>query len=343
MDDGQRTGGGDAGSTLIGLLLVGAIALAARGTASLLPASVSEITVGVVAGIVVANIVRPSVAFEAGIRFASVRLLRLGIVLLGARLSFEAVVSTGLSALVIILLCVAAALSLTMLLARAFGLPMRLATLIAVGTAICGNSAIVATAPVIGARSREVSFAVGTITLFGVAAVLVYPIAGALLGLNDEVFGHWAGVAVNDTSQVTAAGFSYSDPAGGVATIVKLTRNTLLGPLVLAIGLAYARSQGPMRPAGTSRWGRALQFVPLFVIGFLLMAVANSLGLIPSAAADLLGEASKVLILLALVAVGLGTDLRSMREIGMRPLYVGLAVAVAISLLGLFLSLALVG
>lgn len=330
-------------SVVPGLILVAALAVVARGATLFLPGYVSEITIGVLAGIVVRNTLRPSVAYDAGIRFASNRLLRLGIVLLGARLSFEAIVSTGVSALLIIVVCVAAALGLTMLLARALGLPMRLATLIAVGTAICGNSAIVATAPVIGARSRDVSFAVGTITLFGVAAVIVYPIAGTMMGLSDGVFGHWAGVAVNDTSQVTAAGFAYSDPAGSTATIVKLTRNTLLGPMVIAIGLLYAHANGPVGSVGRGPLGRAFQFLPLFVIGFLFMAVLNSVGLIPSSLADLLGEVSRVLILLALVAVGLGTDLRSIGEVGMRPMYVGFGVAVAIALLALALSLWLVG
>ncbi len=274
------------GSVLPGLALVAALAVVARGATVVLPGVISEITVGVVAGLLVRNALHPPPVYEAGTRLAATRLLRLGIVLLGARLSFEAVISTGVSALVIIVACVGAALLLTMLLARLLGLPTRLATLIAVGTAICGNSAIVATAPVIGARDRDVSFAIGTITLFGVAAVLVYPIAGAALGLSDAVFGHWAGVAVNDTSQVTAAGFSYSDPAGSIATIVKLTRNTLLGPLVIAVGLLYARAAGPRDVPNQGALRRPMQFVPPFVIGFLLMAVLNSLGWIPASAAD---------------------------------------------------------
>lgn len=260
-------------------------------------------------------------------------------------MSFEAVVSTGLSALVIILICVLTALALTMLLGRALGLPTGLATLIAVGTAICGISAIIAVAPVINARSRDISFAVATITLFGVAAVLAYPFVGALLGLSDNVFGHWVGVAVNDTSQVTAAGFVYSDPAGAIATVVKLTRNTLIGPIMVGVGLLYrGRAERGAAPgtAPRGRWTAATQVVPLFVIGFLLVAIVNSVGVIPESIADLFADGSRLLILVALVAIGLGTDLRAIAEVGLRPLYLGLSVALAIAVLGLGLSVLLV-
>ena len=123
------------------------------------------------------------------------------------------------------------------------GTSARLATLIGVGTAICGNTAIIATAPVIKAEDRDVSFAVATITLFGTAAVIVFPLLGHALGMSDVLFGHWAGAAVNDTSQVTATGFSYSVEAGETATIVKLTRNTLMVPVIFFAGTWIATRQ----------------------------------------------------------------------------------------------------
>ena len=159
--------------------------------------------------------------------------LRFGIILLGLRLSLQDVVATGLKALILVSICITVALILAYYAGRLFKVPPRLAALIGVGTAICGNTAIVATAPVLDANEEEVSFAVATITLFGLLAVLIYPIIGHALGLSDRFFGLWAGTAVNDTSQVVAVGAIFSEAALNVATIVKLTRNTLMAPLIV--------------------------------------------------------------------------------------------------------------
>jgi uncharacterized integral membrane protein (TIGR00698 family) len=314
---------------------VAVLAAGARAVTTVLPAYVSEITVGVIIGIVLASVIGVGEQFRLGIRFAVQRLLRLGIVLLGARLSLDAIVGTGSAALLVILVCVLFAFGAVLGLSRVAGIPPRLALLLAVGTAICGNSAIVATAPLIKAEDREVTFAVATITLFGVAAVIVYPWIGSLLGLSDSVFGVWAGVAVNDTSQVTAAGFAYSTAAGDTATIVKLTRNLLIGPLLILVALTWERGARAVSGHPGLTWRTAGQAVPLFVLGFVAMAVLNSIGLIPDAADAPVGEAARVLILLALCGVGLGTDVRALMRVGARPLLIGLASAIGLSLLGL--------
>jgi uncharacterized integral membrane protein (TIGR00698 family) len=315
---------------------VAALALAVRLLAPALPGVVSEITVGVVAGLIVGNVVRPGPAFVPGIGIAVSRFLRLGIVFLGARLSFGDVAETGAGALVIVVACMTLALMATFLLARTLDVPFRLAALIAVGTAVCGNSAIVATAPIIQASERDVSFAVAVITLFGLAAVLTYPAIGGALGISDTVFGHWAGAGIHDTSQVTAAGFAYSEPAGEIATIVKLTRNTLMGPLIVILGWVYARSIRERRDATTGPG--IFRTIPLFVVGFLAMAVLNSMGVIPDFASTAIHEASAALILGALVGVGLGTDLSRIRAVGARPLYVGLGVAALVGVAAFALS-----
>lgn len=322
---------------LPGLLLVIALAAGARVSTQALPGVIGEVTVGIVLGLVVANLVRPPPPFNAGIRFAMGVPLRLGIVLLGARLSFGDVLSTGIGALVVIVACMAFALALVTALGRLLGLPPRLAALIAVGTAVCGNSAIAATAPVIEAKESDVSFAVATITLFGILAVLLYPLIGHALGLSDSFFGHWAGVAVNDTSQVTAAGFAYSEAAGETATVVKLIRNTLMGPLIVVIGVLYIRSgmaasEEHVQEASRLPW---VKLVPLFVVGFVAMAALNSLSLLPAGALSPISEASKALILVALVGVGLNTDVSQLRSVGWRPLQAGFLAAAALSVFAL--------
>jgi uncharacterized integral membrane protein (TIGR00698 family) len=307
-----------------------------------LPDVFGAVTIGLLLGIIVAN-ARPAPLMDPGARLAKAWFLPLGILLLGARLSLADILATGLGAIAVLALDIVLVLAVTLTLGRAMGLSPKLSALIGVGTSICGNTAIAATAPVIKAEERDVSFAVATITLFGTAAVIVYPIIGHALGLSDTLFGHWAGAAVNDTSQVTATAFSYSVPAGETATIVKLTRNTLMVPVIFMVGTWFATRDAAAAP-GDGPAGRpdllasARKAVPPFLFGFLAMALLNSAGLIPADIADVFVSLSQVFIVMALVGVGLSTKLASLRAIGLAPFLMGLAVAVMLAgvSLGLF-------
>jgi uncharacterized integral membrane protein (TIGR00698 family) len=322
---------------LPGLALALAVALAARLVHGLLPdsaaAAVGEVLLAVLGGMALGHAVSLPAEVGPGIRFAYDAVLRAGIVLLGATFSIVQVARVGGRALGMIVALMAVALLLAHLLARAAGIPARLGSLLAVGTAVCGNSAIVATAPVIGARDDEVSFAVATNTLLGTAAVFLYPLLGHALGLSDGAYGTWAGTAVNDTSQVLAAGFAWTEDAGRLATTVKLTRNALLGVVVLGMGVLYARHRGDAA-ADTAR--RPL--LPAFVVGFLALAVLHSAGVLDALSgaigrdlpADARG-ASRLLVLVALAGVGLGTRVSAMRKTGLRPFAVGLATAAVVS------------
>jgi uncharacterized integral membrane protein (TIGR00698 family) len=352
----------DLGPAWVGLQMVTGVAIISRffqGLISdpILNKTISEILVAVSLGLYVRNWIGLSPRSEAGIKFAIQRILRLGIILLGLRLSLQDVAATGLTALVLVLICISIALTLSYLAGRIFHVPTRLAMLIGVGTAICGNSAIVATAPVIEAKEEEVSFAVATITLFGLMAVLLYPLIGHLLGLSDRTFGLWAGTAVNDTSQVVAVGAVYSEMALNFATIVKLTRNTLMAPLIVLIGLFYnhgLNNRTNVRVANTSglRFGK---LVPGFVFGFLLMSLIRTAGVAISIlpqdisqpgnlilAANVLkglNEVAKFAILMALAGVGLNTNLAGLRRIGFKPLIMGTSVALVLAVISLSLIL----
>jgi uncharacterized integral membrane protein (TIGR00698 family) len=212
-----------------------------------------------------------------------------------------------------------------------------------VGTSICGNTAIAATAPVIKAEERDLSFAVATITLFGTAAVIVYPLIGHALGMSDNLFGHWVGAAVNDTSQVTATGFSYSVEAGETAIIVKLTRNTLMVPVIFAVGAWFASRESASMETDERRSvaASARKAVPPFLLGFLLLAMANSAGLIPQELADTFARLSGVFIVMALVGVGLSTKLLALRQTGLKPFLMGLAVAAMLAVVSLSLFVAI--
>ena len=322
-----------------GLALVAVLTAIAYASTLVLPDVFGAVTIGLFLGIIVAN-VRPLPSIDAGARSAKAWFLPLGILLLGARLSLADILSTGLSAIVVLAVDIVLVLLVTLWLGRLLGLSEKLSALIGVGTSICGNTAIAATAPVIRAPERDVSFAVATITLFGTAAVIVYPLIGHALGMSDNLFGHWVGAAVNDTSQVTATGFGYSVEAGETATIVKLTRNTLMVPVIFSVGLWFAARESRQAGADERRsWlSSARKAVPTFLIGFLALALLNSAGFIPIDLATLLTRVSQVLIVMALVGVGLTTKISALRQTGPAPFLMGLAVAVMLAVvsLGLF-------
>jgi uncharacterized integral membrane protein (TIGR00698 family) len=219
---------------LLALVLAAAGELLASSLAPALglqPGSISGIMMAILLGILVNNLFTLPAAVRPGIRFSVVRVLRLGIVLLGIRLSIVEAGAIGLNSMPIIVGTVLAALAIVTYVSRRVGLGDRLGTLIAVGTSICGASAIVATAPAIGARDDETAYAVACITLFGVAAMLVYPFtAHWLFGMDSFRSGMFIGTAVHETAQVAGAGLVYQQYFGDqavldVATVTKLVRN----------------------------------------------------------------------------------------------------------------------
>jgi uncharacterized membrane protein YadS len=311
-----------------------------------LPSIVAEVSVALLLGIVVAAVAGPRLrGLTPGLAFSSQRVLRLGIVLLGARLSLAEIAGIGLPATGLIVVTMAASFAFVLLVARLIRVDDRLAVLIAVGSAVCGNTAIVATAPVIGARAREVADAVATITLFGTLAVFLYPTIGRALDLSPASSGLWAGVAVHDTSQVIATGAAFGPEALDVATVVKLIRNALMAPLLFLIAAVWASrtevagSDRPGTPSdiGGSRPGsvvrrRIRRAIPLFVVGFLALATLRTVGFIDAGQAAGLDTVARSLILVALAAVGMSIHVGELRETSWRPLAVGFAVALIVGL-----------
>jgi uncharacterized integral membrane protein (TIGR00698 family) len=309
-------------SILPGLALVLGVAWMARAAHGRVPPDigrlVGEVIFAVLFGLIIANVLRLPKLVQPGIAFAFKTLLRAAIVLLGATFSFFTALSIGGRALLMVVGLMSLALLAAHALGRLLGVPGKVATLIGVGTAVCGNTAISAVAPVIGARDEETSFAIATNTLFGTLAVFAYPVLGHALGMSHAAFGTWAGTAVNDTSQVVATGFAFSQSAGSVATVVKLTRNMLMGGVIILMGLIYAG--GGQGTAG-SLGSRLKQSVPVFVLGFLGMCLLNTFGVVAwasqHAGRDLIADAqtaAKALILMALAGVGLATVLGGVRD-----------------------------
>lgn len=323
---------------IVGLGACLGLAVLARTAAAALGIGI-DTALALVAGLAVGLVAPARSLVAAGAAIAARRALRLGIALLGARLTLEHVVNAGASAVVSVVVVVGAALVVGALLAPRFGIESRLARLLTVGMAICGNSAIMALAPIVNAGQRETTYAVSTITLFGLAGVVLLPVAGSALGLSDAAFGQWAGLGVNDTAQVVAAGYAFSSPAGDLATIVKLTRNVAILPVLVGAALLVGRPE-----AGSTRTA-VVRAVPWFVVAFVLVAAARSLGLLDIAVPGagplhgVLSAAAGWLILVALAGVGLGADLRGTLRIGARPFALAALLWVGIGALALALAL----
>ncbi|WP_135467947.1 YeiH family protein [Crenalkalicoccus roseus] len=331
---------------LPGLALCLGIALLARllheaGCAALGVAWLDALVIAILLGVGLRAAWEPAEAWRPGIRFSAGPLLETAVVLLGASLSPGALAAAGLGLPLAIAAVVALALAAGYALCRALGLSWRMATLIACGNAICGNSAIAAVAPVIGADSREVASAIAFTAILGVAVVLALPLLVPLLGLGVTEYGMLAGLTVYAVPQVLAATAPFGSPSMQAGTLVKLLRVLMLGPLVLALSLAMARRrrEGGAPPAPGFRLGR---YVPWFITGFLLLAALNALGLVPRAALGPIQVAAGLLTAMAMAALGLGVELRALLRVAPR---VGAAVAASLlALLGLSLfALRLIG
>lgn len=309
MKNNQRT-------IWMGILLSLAIALAGYGLGRLVPV-VGGAVFSILLGIIIASIWKRPAVFDGGIRFTSKYILQLAVILLGFEMSIASVMTVGKQSLWVILITLSTAFATVLLVGRLLKVKRPLRVLIGVGTAICGGSAIAAAAPAIEARDEDISFSISTIFLFNILAVFIFPPLGRLLGLSDSGFGMWAGTAINDTSSVVAASFAFSDAAGNFATIVKLTRSLMIVPITLILAIGHARlNQG-------GNFFSITRVFPWFVIGFLAAAVLRSLGLIPLNLAHGLVWMGKFLIMAAMAAIGLNTNLRNFIKAGPKALALG--------------------
>lgn len=312
---------------LPGLAVAVALALVATAVGTALPVVGSPVS-GVLLGVLVGGLLRrrsPTLVgrLAPGLTTASKLVLQVAVVLLGARLSLAQVAQVGLESLPVMLGTVAVCLAGAALIGRALGVGRELRTLIGTGTAICGASAIAAVTPVVRASSSNVAYALSTVFAFNIAAVLVFPPLGQLLGMSEEAFGLFAGTAVNDTSSVVAAAATFGSVAADHAVVVKLVRTLLIIPIVIGLGLAVARRDRLAAGATATARPSVLRLVPWFLVGFLVLAGVNSLGVVPDSWHSPLATAATFLITVALTAIGLSTDLPALRAAGVRPLLLG--------------------
>ncbi|RDL50640.1 hypothetical protein BLJAPNOD_01763 [Ensifer sp. M14] len=266
----------------------------------------------------------PGDRWMAGIRFSSKLLLEAAIVLIGASLSFKAILASGPVLLASIVGIVFLSIVSGYLIARLLGLPKRMATLIACGNAICGNSAIAAVAPAIGAEGDEVAAAISFTAILGIAVVLTLPLIGGWFGMSPYGFGVLAGMTVYAVPQVLAAASPFSALSVQVGTLVKLVRVLMLGPVVLCFSIinreGEAHPLAPSLPTGKrpTRPATFAHFVPWFILGFLAVAIARNSGVIPGAAAAGAAHLATWLTVVAMAGLGLEVDIRKLADAGPR-------------------------
>jgi len=331
---------------------------------------ISAVMICLILGLIIRNVFNLPVLLNVGFKFSVKKLLRLGIILLGIRLSIFSVFELGLIGIPIVLICIVSALVITTFLNKKLDQPKRLGTLIAVGTAICGVSAIVATSPVIDAKEEETAYAVAVITVFGLIATIGYPIiAYFIFGGDATKAGLWLGTSIHDTSQVTGAALVFADfwslPLGlDVATITKLVRNVFMILVIPLMAFLYVKNQ--MKEATESGEIKSnlkskvniKKLIPVFVIGFLLVSIFRSIGdagiTTTNLAFGMLGEDSwsdlikivkdfaSILFVVALGGVGLSTNFSNFKGLGIKPFLVGLFAALTTGVVS-FLSVSLLG
>ncbi len=298
---------------------------------------------GILLGMLVATFRQGADVLKPGAALAGRQVLQASIVVLGTGLSLAQVAHTGLSSLPVLLGTLALCLLVTWGAARMLGLRGSLPTLIGVGTGICGASAIAATTAVIGAAEVDVAYAISTIFAFNIVAILLYPAIGHLFGLSQHVFGLWSGTAINDTSSVVAAAYTYRAAAGDYGVVVKLTRTLMIIPICLGLALWQARRhRRPAVTAGVTTAAPAVpwrRMFPWFIVYFLAIVAANSLGLIPHGWHAPLSRAAVFLITTALVGVGQSTRFHDMRRTGLRPLALGAVLWATVGMSSLLLQL----
>ena len=325
-------------TVIYGLLLAVVIGVVALWLGRLLPL-IGGPVIGILLGIIVGNLASPGERFQPGIAFAGKHVLQWSIIALGFGLSLSQVAKTGLQSLSVTVVTMTVAFLSAWLLGRWLGVHDKLKILIGVGTAICGGSAIAAITPIIRPEDHDTAFAISTIFLFNVVAVLLFPLLGHLMHLSDLGFGLWAGTAINDTSSVVAAGYSYSKTAGDFATIVKLTRATLIIPvcLVLALVVAAGEKRKAAKAGSASNFSLAKIF-PWFILWFLVASAVRTVGFIPVAIQPAIHVAAEFLIIVALTAIGLSANVRRMAASGIRPILLGLGVWVAVAVSSLLVQ-----
>ena len=310
-----------------GLAISILIAVVAKTIESRLPIHiVGASVIALFIGMIINHFWRPDF-LKAGIKFASKKVLKFAIILLGASLSVGVILSVGKLSLMVMVFTLLTCFGGGFFIGKALKLNWKLSNLISAGTGICGGSAIAAIAPVIDAEDSDIAYAMSATFLFDMAMIILFPIMGGALGLSDMAYGLWAGTAVNDTSSVVAAGYAFSEGAGDFATMVKLTRTLSIIPTVLVFSFVSLRLKRKEISDASYQKVNILRLFPWFILGFLALAAVNSMGMIPANVSSVAKDISKFLMVTALAAIGLNTSFKDMKKSGINPMIHGFIIS----------------
>jgi uncharacterized integral membrane protein (TIGR00698 family) len=293
---------------------------------------VEALVIAILLGMAVRSFWRPSERWQIGIAFSAKQLLEIAVMLLGASISFAAIVASGALLLAAIAGTVAITLCISFGVSRAMGLPTKLSILIACGNSICGNSAIAAVAPVIGADGDDIASSISFTAVLGVLMVLGLPLLIPLLKLSATQYGILAGLTVYAVPQVLAATIPAGVVSTQIGTLVKLVRVLMLGPVVLGLSLFASRRRAKAESASSRKAGpkriNPFKLVPWFIIGFLLLAALRSLQIVPDLVVAPVTRTAAWLTIVSMAALGLGVDVRVLTNVGGK-----VTAAVTVSLL----------
>jgi uncharacterized integral membrane protein (TIGR00698 family) len=302
----------------VGLALAAVVAAAGIWGAGL-PAvqhlGISALTLAIVLGIALGNTVFPRIApFSGeGVDFAKARLLRLGIILYGFRITFQEIGQIGWAGILIDLLIIATTFTLAVQLGtRVFGLDKQTAMLIGAGSSICGAAAVMATEPVVRGQAHKVSVAVATVVIFGTLGMFVYPLLYPHLGLSETAYGLYAGSTIHEVAQVVVAGRAVSEQAGAFAVIEKMLRVMMLAPFLVILS-SRVGNEGQAT-------GKRKIAVPWFAVLFIVAAGVNSLHLLPAGLVAAILQVDTVLLAMAMAALGLRTHVGAVKQAGAKPI-----------------------
>ena len=312
----------------LGVLFTLALAAFSMWASRLIPGDVIGSSVlALVLGMLLNSVLEKLPQLSSGIRFVSSKVLKCGIILMGITLSFSQVLMVGKYALLLMVFTLATAFGGGYILGRIFKVNWKLSSLLSASTAICGGTAVATLGPAIEAEDKDIAYAISATFLFDILTVILFPWIGHMIGLSDTSYGLWVGTAVNDTSSVVAAGYGFSEIAGNFAVIVKLTRTLFIVPVVLVFSYIHAKNK--VRSSQTNQSNKRVKIAsifPWFILLFLVMVGIKSTGFVPVNVVTGISFLSKLLMVMALSAIGLKTSLQEVKGVGIKPMVLGVCI-----------------
>ncbi|WP_210994102.1 YeiH family protein [Acholeplasma granularum] len=314
-----------------GILLSFTIAVFAILINNILPIDlIGAALISLLLGMLLNPIISKKAQFQKGIDWSGKYILRLGIILAGISLSFAQVLEGGKYALILLTFTFITAFGVGVICKNIFKIDWKLSSLLSVSTAICGGTAVATVGPVIEAEDHKIAYALSATFIFDLLTVILFPWIGMLLGMSDTTYGLWVGTSVNDTSSVVAAGYAFSEAAGSLATIVKLTRTLFIVPIVLFFSWFYAKKKQKNSDILETNKIKLTAIFPWFILGFIAFVGIRSLNILSDSSVNIISTTSKFFMATALGAIGLKTSFNEVKGVGAKPVAAAIIIDISV-------------